>query len=63
MPAFVPIRLAEGGGLASTAMIAPMEIVLAGGRCIRLHGPVDRVALAEVVAALEGQPSTPESAQ
>jgi hypothetical protein len=73
-PAFVPIRLAEGGGFASArggfasarggfaspAMIAPMEIVLAGGHRIRLHGPVDRAALAEVVATLEGQPSKVE---
>ena len=64
-PAFVPIRLAEGGGFASKAMtapLAPMEIVLAGGRRIRLHGPVDRAALAEVVAVLEVQPSMPELA-
>jgi hypothetical protein len=30
-----------------------MEIVLAGGRCIRVRGPVDRSTLAEVVAVLE----------
>ena len=45
-PAFLPIRLAE-------AMSSSMEIVLAGGRCIRLRGPVDRLVLSEVVAALE----------
>lgn len=45
-PAFVPVRLAD-------AMSAPMEIVLAGGRCIRLRPPVDRAALVEIVAALD----------
>jgi transposase len=45
-PAFLPVRLAD-------AMSAPMEIVLAGGRCIRLRPPVDRAALSEIIAALE----------
>jgi hypothetical protein len=40
-----------------------MEIILAGGRRIRLRGPVDRSALAEVVAALEDQPSTLSAAK
>jgi hypothetical protein len=50
----VPVRVAEenNGG---------MEIVLRGDRRVRLHGPVDRTALAEVVAALEGLPSRLES--
>jgi hypothetical protein len=31
-----------------------IEVVLPGGRCVRVRGPVDRMALLEVVAALEG---------
>jgi hypothetical protein len=76
-PAFVPVRLSEHEGHASTreghastreghastAMVAPMEIVLAGGRCIRVRPPVDRAALVEIVAALEGLPSALESVQ
>ena len=55
-PSFLPVRLTE-------AMGGVMEIVLVGGRCIRLHGPVDGSALMAVVAALEGQPSTADSAR
>jgi transposase-like protein len=53
-PAFVPVCLAD-------AMTGPMEIVLGGGRCIRLQGPVDRSVLSEVVAALEALPCMLES--
>jgi len=45
-PMFVPVRVSDTADSA-------MEIVLAGGRCIRLRGPVDRAALAEVVAVLD----------
>lgn len=45
-PAFLPVRITD-------QVAGPMEIVLAGGRRIRLRGPVDRAALAEVVAVLE----------
>ncbi len=45
-PAFLPVHIA---GQAT----GQMEIVLGGGRRIRLRGPVDRAALAEVVTALE----------
>ena len=45
-PAFLPVRIA---GQAT----GQMEIVLDGGRRIRLYGPVDRAALAEVVTVLE----------
>ena len=55
-PAFVPVRLAD-------YTTGRMEVILAGGRRIRLRGPVDRSALAEVVAALEGQPYVPSSAK
>ena len=60
-PAFVPVRLAEWKALPPQAMSSPLEIVLAGGRCIRLAGPVDRSVLREVVAALEALPTTLES--
>jgi hypothetical protein len=45
-PAFLPVHIAGEG-------IGQMEIVLGGGRRIRLHGPVDRAALTEVITALE----------
>jgi transposase len=44
-PAFLPVRL--------TREAAGMEILLGGGRLIRLRGPVNGPALAEVVKALE----------
>jgi hypothetical protein len=46
LPAFVPVRVSDTAG-------GVIEIALAGGRCLRLRGPVDRVALAEVLAVLE----------
>jgi hypothetical protein len=50
LPAFVPVHVASQSG-------GQMEIVLRGGeRRIRLCGPVDRSALAEVVAAPESLP-------
>jgi hypothetical protein len=52
-PAFVPVRLSPGGGLGATAA-GRIEIALATGHRIRLRGPVDREALAEVVAVLIG---------
>lgn len=54
-PAFLPIQLTDAGGR--------VEIVLAGGTRIRLHPPVDRAVLAEVMAALEGRPSSLRSPQ
>lgn len=57
VPAFLPIRLAETTGA------APMEIVLAGGYCIRLRPPIDRAALTEIVAALESGRVAPEPAE
>lgn len=47
-PAFVPVQLRDPAA-------GVIEILLAGGRCLRLHGPVDYEALVEVVAALECQ--------
>jgi hypothetical protein len=50
-PAFVPVRLtAESPG------VGCIEIILPGGRQVRLHGPVDRQSLVDVLAALEGSP-------
>ena len=48
-PAFVPVHVAAQSG-------GSMEIVLRGDRRIRLCGPVDPAALAQVVAALESLP-------
>jgi transposase-like protein len=45
-PAFLPVRISGGN-------TGRMEIVLGGGRRIRLRGPVDQTALAEVVNVLE----------
>lgn len=47
--AFLPVRLAQ-------ALTSRIDIGLAGGHRIRLRGPVDRAALAAVVAVLEGVP-------
>ena len=55
-PAFVPVHVAQENS-------PEMEIVLRGDRRIRLCGAVDRAALAEVVAALEGMPSRQQSVQ
>ncbi len=51
--AFVPVRLAE-------ATAGRMEIVLPSGHRIRLRGPVDGMALAQIVATLEGKSPLPE---
>jgi len=45
-PAFLPVRIRGGN-------TGRMEIVLGGGRRIRLLGPVDPAALAEVVRVME----------
>jgi len=50
-PAFVPVRVAEDGAVSAGGRI---EIVLAGGRRVRVSGPVDRRMLADVLAVLEG---------
>jgi|ERR1035438_2266530 len=46
-PLFLPVHVRPGGQPAGR-----MEIVLGGGRRIRLGGPVDRQALADVLAVL-----------
>lgn len=49
-PPFVPVRVtAEPATVASPGRL---EIVLAGGRCVRVVGPVDRQALADVLTVL-----------
>jgi len=60
-PAFVAVRVAGPGGDVVGAngdrhTGGRIEIVLSGGRRICVTGVVDRVALAEVVAVLEGLP-------
>lgn len=52
-PAFVPVRVAEEIAVRSAG---PIEIVLTGGRRVHVTAPVDRAALADVLAVLEGQP-------
>jgi transposase-like protein len=51
-PAFVPVRVAEE----VRTDAARIEIVLCGGRRIQVTAPVDRQALTEVLAVLEGRP-------
>jgi hypothetical protein len=46
---FVPVRVIPD----PAASAAGLEIVLAGGPCIRVNGRVDRQALADVLAVLE----------
>jgi transposase len=58
-PTFVPVRVpAESFTPVSTGRI---EIVLAGGRCVRLVGPVDRQALADVLTVLAAQTCAAEA--
>jgi len=59
--AFLPVRLAVSDAErvtdeAPTRAAAPIEIVLSGGRRVHVTAPVDRQALADVLAVLEGQP-------
>ena len=52
-PAFVAVHVAEHGGTPAGGSI---EIELSGGRRIHVAAPVDRQALADVLAVLEGRP-------
>jgi transposase len=49
-PTFVPVRVTEDGAPQHEGWI---EIILAGGRQVRVSGRVDRAMLADVVAVLE----------
>jgi transposase-like protein len=49
--AFVPVRITEDR---SKPVDPRIEIVLTDGRCVRVHGSVDRQALADVLVVLEG---------
>lgn len=49
--AFVPVQVQPDAPAEEPGCI---EIILAGGRRVRMRGPVDRQQLAEVLAALEG---------
>jgi hypothetical protein len=53
VPAFLPVRVAEHVGGPATGRI---EIELSGGLRVRVAAPVDRQALADVLAVLEGRP-------
>ena len=61
-PMFVPVRLGEhdpppiphAPPPAWLHPAAPIEIILPGGCRVRVSGPVDRRALADVLAALDG---------
>jgi len=53
---FVPVRVVEPEGVTSDA---PLEIVLVGGHRVRVRGPVDRHALAEVLVVLTGAAEAP----
>jgi hypothetical protein len=70
-PTFVPVHLSEDSGGRDTGAAEHadeavrsagrgvggcIEIVLSGGRQVRLLGPVDRQSLADVLAVLEGRP-------
>ena len=52
VPAFVPVCVAEQ----ARPDAAGIEIVLSGGRRVHVTAPVDRQALADVVAVLEARP-------
>ena len=49
-PTFVPVRVSAQGVSGTDGQ---MEIALSGDRRIRVHGPVDRQMLADVLAVLE----------
>ena len=51
MPAFVTVRVEEQS---STPGGGRIEIMLSGGRRVHVTAPVDRGALADVLAVLEG---------
>jgi transposase len=53
VPPFVPVRVTEETACKAGGRI---EIVLSAGRRVQVTGPVDRAALADVLAVLEGQP-------
>lgn len=57
-PSFVPVRVIGEHGSAAAGRI---EIVLPGGRRVRLRGPVDRQALADVLAVLTTMPATADA--
>jgi transposase len=52
-PEFVAVRVAEHSGTVAGGRI---EIELSGGRRVHVMAPVDRQALTDVLAVLEGQP-------
>jgi len=56
-PSFVPVRIAGPSAPAESSQPdGQIEIVLSGNRRVRVIGPVDRRALADVLALLEAPP-------
>jgi len=53
-PAFVALRVEPSAEAAASGGSGGIEIVLSGGRCVHVTGPVDRQALADVLTVLEG---------
>lgn len=51
-PAFLPIRLADTN-------VAPVEVALPGGCCLRLRPPIDGEALVEILSALSSAGMVP----
>jgi hypothetical protein len=51
-PAFVPVRLRPGGDAGQQ----PFEVVLAGGRLLRVAAPFDPAALRQLLDVLEQHP-------
>lgn len=55
-PSFVAVELAGGGTEPAALADGQIEIVLSGGRRVHVTAPVNRAALADVLAVLEGRP-------
>ena len=56
-PSFVPVRIVGPSAPAESSQPdGQIEILLSGDRRIRVHGPVDRQTLADVLAVLEAPP-------
>ena len=60
MPAFVSVQVQEPGAASAGGRV---EIDLPGKRRVRVIPPIDRQALADVLAVLEGQPSLTQAAE
>jgi transposase-like protein len=52
--AFVPVQVETNDQLATGASIATIEVVLAGGQCVRVTPGFDPATLRQLLAVLEG---------